>query len=80
MIKPVHDYVLVKPVKQETSAGGLILSETNQGVVMGVVEAVGPEVKDVKVGDGVMMKKFSGVEVKDKLMVKEEEILAKVEE
>ena len=52
MIKPVHDYVLVKPVKQETSAGGLILSETNQGVVMGVVEAVGPEVKDVKVGEG----------------------------
>jgi co-chaperonin GroES (HSP10) len=76
-MKPIKDYILVKPIKQKESASGLILSEVNPGVITGRVEAIGPKVEEIIPGDIVVMKRFTGVEVKDMLLVKEEEVLAK---
>ncbi|MEF9983991.1 MAG: co-chaperone GroES [Oscillospiraceae bacterium] len=73
-IKPLADRVVIKTMKaEETTKGGIILSGSAKEKPQVVeVVAVGPggfvdgkEVKmEVKVGDKVLMSKYSGTEVK----------------
>mgnify|MGYP000241769415 CR=1 FL=1 len=84
--KPLKDRVFVSYTEEvEKTAGGLYVPETaREKPQQGKVEAVGPEVKEVKVGDTVLFDKYSGskVKVNDKehLIIKEEDILGIVEE
>lgn len=85
-LRPLHDRVVVKPLKSETkTAGGIIIPETAQEKPQeGKVVAVGPGKKsddgsvtpmDVKKGDRVLYGKWSGTEVKvgnDTLMIMNE--------
>ena len=70
MIKPLADRVLIKMVEsEETTKSGIILSSgSKEKPQIAEVVAVGPgteEVKmDVKVGDKVIINKYSGTEVK----------------
>ncbi|MNS86355.1 10 kDa chaperonin [compost metagenome] len=73
-IRPLGDRVVVKIVKEEKTAGGLVLPDTAQEKPQtGEVLAVGPgklsdngtrQVVDVQVGDKVLFAKYSGTEVK----------------
>jgi chaperonin GroES len=73
-IRPLGDRVVVKIVKEEKSAGGILLPDTAQEKPQtGEVIAVGPgktldngskQLVDVKVGEKVLFAKYSGTEVK----------------
>ena len=89
MIKPLGDRVLVKMVEAETTTkSGIILNTgSKEKPQIAEVVAVGPgteEVKmEIKVGDKVIINKYSGTEVKyegiEYKIVSEEDILAIVE-
>ena len=93
-VRPLRDRVVVKRLEeQEQKVGGIIIPDTakekpQQGKVFAVGSGrVSDEGKviplDVKVGDTVLVGKYSGTEIKlegtEYLIVREEEILAIVE-
>ncbi len=93
MIKPLGSRVLIKMKEgEETTKSGIILASSAQEKpqIAEVIE-VGPgevidgknEVMNVKKGDNVIVSKYSGTEVKyegtDYIIVKQDDILAKVE-
>jgi chaperonin GroES len=93
-IKPLFDYVLIQQLEKETTlpSGIVIPDSAKEKPQEGKVIAVGLGKKDekgnlvpmtVKVGDVVMYKKWGGTEVKvegkEHLLVKEEDLLAIVE-
>ncbi|WP_027370296.1 co-chaperone GroES [Desulfovermiculus halophilus] len=93
-LKPLQDRVVIKKVEEEQkSAGGIIIPDTaKERPTKGDVVAVGPGKLDkqgqrmemsVQPGDRVMYGKFAGTEVsiegEDHLVMREEDIIAKVE-
>ena len=90
-VKPFHDRVLVKRVEEagEQKVGGIIIPDSaKEKPLQADVVAVGPgeyddsgkrKALDVKVGDKVLIGKWSGTEVKidgdEYLILKENEIL-----
>ena len=94
-VRPLADYLLVEPLKKDTTlpSGIVIPDMAKEKPQEGKVLAVGPGRRDedgdripmdVKAGDVVMFKKWGGTEIKidgkDILLVKEEDILAIVQE
>ncbi len=93
MIKPLADRVLIKMIEaEETTKSGIILaSNAKEKPQIAEVLAVGPggnvEGKqiemNIKVGDKVIVSKYSGTEIKyegtDYIIVKQADILAIVE-
>lgn len=83
-IKPLADRVVaVREAAPEKTASGLYLPDNaKEKPVMAKVEAVGPEVKTLKVGDRIIYKEYSTTELKidgtEYLLVKEEDVLATV--
>ena len=82
-IRPMNDRVLVAENKKEqTTASGIVIEGTRGtgDTAKATVLAIGPEVKDVKVGDVVLLdwSKASPVKVGDiqRAMIKEENIIA----
>lgn len=80
-IKPLKDKVVA--VKQEAltkTKSGILLGEAKEQPAYAVVEAVGPEVKDIKKGDKIIYKEFSTTNIKvddkDYIIVAAEDILA----
>ena len=93
-IRPLQDRVILKRVKEEEKTkGGIIIPDTaKEKPIEGEVVAVGNgkhledgtlRKLDVKVGDRVLFGKYSGTEVKlegeERLIVREEDILAVLE-
>lgn len=93
-IKPLFDYVLVKPLTAETKTpSGIVLPDTaKEKPQIGEVMAVGPgAVNDdgktspmiVKVGQKVLYKKWGGNEVKvgteEWLLIEQKDVMAVVE-
>ncbi len=93
-VRPLSDNILVDPVEKETTLpSGIVLPDTaKEKPQQGKIISVGPGKRDedgdrvpmdVKVGDIVMYKKWGGTEIKidgrEMLLVKEEDILAIVE-
>lgn len=93
-LKPLQDRVVIKKVEEEQkSAGGIIIPDTaKERSMYGDVVAAGSGKVDkngqrmqmsVQPGDRVMYGKFAGTEVsidgEDHLIVREEDIVAKVE-
>ncbi len=89
MLKPLHDnVVLEREAPEETTKSGIILSSKDQEKPKTAkVVAVGPGKDDeplsVDVGDTVVFKSYATTDVefdeKEYLIIKEEDILAKVE-
>ena len=91
-LTPLHDRVIVKRIEEKESVkGGIIIPDSAKEKPMeGEVLAVGPGRRekgelyplDVKVGDRVLFGKYSGTEIKveneEVLILREEEILAKL--
>ena len=87
MIKPLHDYILVRvrPEINQTSSGLFIPETTKDRPAEGEVINVGPGklIKnklcpvDIKIGDLVLFNKFAGDDVGDNCrLLREEEIIA----
>ena len=79
--KPLKERVFVSYAEEgEKTAGGIYLPDTaKEKPQKGKVEAVGSEVKEVKVGDDILFDKYSGSKITidgaDYLILKEEDIL-----
>ena len=93
-IRPLHDRVIVKRVKEEEKTkGGIIIPDTaKEKPQEGRVVAVGPGARDengklvpldVKEGDRILFGKWSGTEIKldgvEYLIMKESDIMGIVE-
>jgi chaperonin GroES len=93
-IRPLHDRVIVKRVKEEEKTkGGIIIPDTaKEKPVEGEVVAVGNgkiledgsvRKLDVKVGDRILFGKYGGTEVKvdgeERLILREDDILGVLE-
>jgi chaperonin GroES len=84
--KPLKERVFIKYSEEmEKTPGGLYVPDTaKEKPQKGVVEAVGPEVKEVKVGNTVLFDKYSGTKInldnQEYLIIKEEDILGILEE
>ena len=83
-IRPLADRVVaVREVAATQTASGLYLPDNaKEKPVMAKVEAIGPEVKTLKIGDRIVYKEYSTTELKvngtEYLIVKEEDVLATV--
>lgn len=83
-IKPMADRLLAtKEEAQTQTASGLYLpDDAREKSVVATVEAIGPEVKNIKVGDRIIYKEYSTSELKldgkEYIIVKEEDVLATV--
>ncbi len=83
-IKPLADRIVaVKEEAATKTASGLYLPDNaKEKPVLARVEAVGPDVKTLKVGDKIVYKEYSTTELKidgtEYLIVKEEDVLATV--
>lgn len=83
--KPLKDRVFVKYSEEvEKTSGGIYVPDVaKEKPQKGVVEAVGKEVKEVKVGNTILFDKFSGSKISmdnvEYLILKEEDILGIVE-
>ena len=80
-LKPLNDRVVAKVEEPVTvSKAGILLGEAKEKPAYAVVEAVGPEVKEVKAGDKIVFKEYSTTEIKidedNYIILKEEDILA----
>ena len=79
--KPLKDRVFVSYTNElEKTAGGLYIPDTaKEKPQTGKVEAVGEEVKQIKVGDKILFDKYSGSKINidntEYLIVKEEDVL-----
>jgi chaperonin GroES len=83
-IQPLADYVVATAEEAESkTASGLYLPDNaKEKPKTAKVVAVGPGVKEVKVGDRIIMKSYSETTVKvgkdEFMLVKEEDVLATV--
>jgi chaperonin GroES len=83
-IQPLADYVVAEQEKAEakTASGFYLPDAAKEKPKTSKIVAVGKDVKDVKVGDRIIYKSFTGTEVKhggtEYILVKEEDILATV--
>jgi chaperonin GroES len=83
-INPLAAWVVAQPVEKEakTASGIYLPDNAKEKPVMAKVQAVGKDVKSVKVGDSILYKEYSTTEVKmegnEYILVKEEDILATV--
>jgi chaperonin GroES len=83
--RPLKDRVFVSYSEEgEKTAGGIYIPDSaKEKPQKGKVEAVGSEVKEIKVGNTILFDKYSGSKVNmdgtDYLIVKEEDILGIVE-
>ncbi|MBQ3429889.1 co-chaperone GroES [Candidatus Saccharibacteria bacterium] len=81
-LKPLKDRVVAfkEQPKEKTASGLLLPSDSKEKPAYAVVESVGPDVKEIKKGDKILYKEYSGTNVKinDKeyLILDEKDILA----
>jgi chaperonin GroES len=79
--RPLGDRVFVSYTEElERTAGGIYVPDSaREKPQRGTIEAAGPDVENVKVGDQVLFDKYSGTKIKidneDCLILKEEDIL-----
>ena len=81
-LKPLKDRVVAfkEQPKEKTASGFLLPGDSKEKPAYAVVESVGPDVKEIKKGDKILYKEYSGTNVKinDKeyLILDEKDILA----
>jgi len=79
--RPLGDRVFVTYTEElERTAGGIYVPDSaREKPQRGTIEAAGPDVENVKIGDQVLFDKYSGTKIKiendDCLILKEEDIL-----
>ena len=83
-ITPLADRVVAvrEEAKTQTASGIYLPDNAKEKPVLAVIKGVGPEVKELKVGDKIVYKEYSTTELKidgtEYLIVKEEDVLATI--
>lgn len=77
-VEPLRNMLTVRPLPPPAYGGRLVVLDTQEAASRGEVLAVGPEVKDIKVGDGVVFSRLQGFEVQGVILLSEGAILATV--
>lgn len=83
-IKPLADRVVAvrEEAATKTASGIYLPDNAKEKPVFAKVEAIGPDVKTLKVGDKIIYKEYSTTELKvdgvEYLVVKEEDVLATI--
>ncbi len=83
-MQPINNRVIVKPKKEEKTAGGIYLPETDEKSTEGTIIAI-PQMDKcpVAVGDIILYESFAGTEITvngEKLLIlKVEDILVKIQ-
>ena len=82
-LKPTADNIVLKQSEAvETTTSGIILATTKEKPAIYEVMSAGPDVKEVKVGDKVVVSNFKGNDIKldgvESKFVKLEDVLAVV--
>ena len=83
-ITPLADRVVAvrEEAKTQTASGIYLPENAKEKSVLVEIKAVGPEVKELKVGDKIVYKDYSSTELKidgvEYIVIKEEDVLAKV--
>lgn len=83
-IQPLADRIVAvrEEAKTKTASGIYLPEAAKEKSTLAEVKAIGPDVKGVKKGDKIVYKEYSTTELKvdgvEYLIVKEEDILAKV--
>ncbi|MFZ2560613.1 MAG: co-chaperone GroES [Candidatus Nanoperiomorbaceae bacterium] len=86
MLKPLGDRVVAMTEKaaEKTASGIFLPTENKEKSSVAIVESVGDKVANIKKGDKIVFREYASTDVKingDKfLILKEEDILAKVED
>lgn len=81
-IKPLADRVVAvrEEAKTQTRAGLYLPENAKEKPVIAKIVAIGPDVKNLKVGDKIVYKEYSTTDLKiggdEYLIVKEEDVLA----
>ena len=83
MLKPLHDYVLLKKVEEEkTTASGIILSSGKEKSKLALVVALGKDIKEAgyDINDKVLYREYAGTTIKyeneEFIVIKDEDIIA----
>ena len=81
MLKPLRDYVVLEKAKEEekTKSGIILTEQPKEEPGKGIVVAVGPGKTEngavipveLKVGQKVVYKKYSGTEIKEKMCIRD---------
>lgn len=83
-IKPLADKIVAEQVEAEikTASGIYLPDKAQERPKLAKVVAIGPKVKQVKVGDQIIYEEFSGTNIKlggkEYVIVKEEKVLGTV--
>jgi chaperonin GroES len=83
-ITPLADRVVAvrEEAKTQTASGIYLPDNAKEKPVLAVIKGVGPEVKELKVGDKIVYKEYSTTELKidgvEYLIVREEDVLATI--
>ena len=83
-IKPLADRVVAvrEAVATKTASGIYLPDNAKEKPTMATVKAIGPDVKQLKVGDKIVYKEYSTTELKidgtEYLIVREEDVLATI--
>ena len=91
-IRPLRDNIIIKPIEETTSKGGIVIPKTaTEKPMEGLVVAVGPGKRvdgqivepQVKEKDRVLYGKYAGTEVKidgeEHIIMREEDVMGVVE-
>lgn len=81
VIKPLKNKIVaIKEEPLTKTKSGILLGEAKEVPAYAVVEAVGPEVENIKKGDKIIYKEFSTTNIKvddkDYIIVADEDVLA----
>lgn len=86
MLKPLSDHIIAEPIEPESrTAGGMLLPEqAKEKPQTAEVLAVGKDVEEVEVGDKILFDQY-GVKkykrgVREIIVIKEEDILARIQD
>jgi len=80
-MKPLGNRLLVEKLESEKEVGGIIIQqEKREDSFKAKVVAVGKDVEFCEIGTIILLSRYSGVEVKDGMLVKEDEVLAIITE
>ena len=75
-LQPLKNHVLVELMPEAPRSALLTVITNPSRAQPAQVVAIGPEVRDVKVGQRVLVSRLAGQEIGDKVLLREESVLA----
>ena len=78
ILHPLHNYLVVRLLPLHTRSKMLIVPAAEETARQAVIEEIGPEVRDARVGETIVISVLAGTKVGEQLVIPETSILAHV--